>query len=137
MSAPFDLVDVTGRAESMADRLRSEEDYRDDFWSDEVIGPLLKAYALLTHFPDDAFAERHTDEQIASYRAYAYARMARMHAKRDGCDCMEVDGFDELMTELDAFGGKEILDAIKAGNSDANRQFAKLKKNGNIDPIDH
>ena len=134
MAAPFDLTDLSARADAMASRLRAAEEYRDDMWADDAIGPLLRVYAMLTHFPEEALAG--SEETIAECRVYAYAWMARLHSKRDGCDCMEVDGMDDLLSELDAVAGPGVAAAIKSANADANRQFAKLKKAGNIKPLE-
>ena len=137
MASPFDFREMSSRAEAMAARLRSAEEFRDDLWADAALGPLLRIYALLTYFSDEAFSEPCSAERLAECRLYAYARMARLHAKRDGCDCMEVDGLDELMTEFDQLEGADIMGALQAGNADANRQFAKLKKSGNAEALEH
>ena len=137
MAAPFNFKELSRRAEAMTDELRSSDDYREDFWTDSVIGPWLRVYVLLTHFPDEAFFESYTEEQLAESRVYAYARIARLHARRDGCECMEVDGLDDLMTEYDLLEGADIVGALKAGNADANKQFAKLKKSGEVEALDH
>ncbi len=121
----------------MDSQLRAAEDYRDDFWNDPSLGPLLQVYALFTHFPEAAFDDPGEPKKIADCRVYTYARMARLHAKRDGCECMELDGMDDLMTELDSIADMETVKAMKAGESDANKQLSKLKKTGQAMPMKH
>lgn len=137
MAVPFKLVDIVARANEYESEILSEAEYSQEIWNDEILGPWLKAYALLTHFPEQAFDEPEPVERIAAYRTYAFSRLARLHVKRDGCDCMEVDGMVDLLTELDDIAGPEVVDAIKAGEGDANREIAKLKKAGKSKPIQH
>ena len=65
MAAPFDFREVSSRVEKVAARLRSADDYREDSWSDSVLGPLLRVYVMLTHFPDEAFPEPSSAEDLA------------------------------------------------------------------------
>jgi len=137
MAAPFDCKEADRRAAAMDSQLRAADDYRDDFWNDPALGPLLRIYAMFTHFPAEAFDDPASEKTIADCRAYTYARMARLHAKRDGCDCMEIDGMDDLMSELDSIADTDTIAALKAGEADAGKQFSKLKKSGQADPVNH
>lgn len=137
MTAPFNFKRVNAIAEAMDSQLRVAEEYSTEVWEDPELGPLLRIYALFTHSPSEAFDEPASAKQIADCRAYTYARMARLHVKRDGCECMEIDGMDDLMSELDSIADQETGKAIAAGESDANKQFAALKKKGNANPMEH
>ena len=137
MAAPFDYRDVSRRADAIGKKLRKAEDYRDDFWEDASLGPILKVYAILTHFPEEAFDSEVSEKQIADGRLYTFARLARLHRKRDGCDCIEIDGMDDLLSELDEVADQDSMKAIQAGEKDASRQYSDLKKKGQADPVEH
>ncbi len=121
----------------MDSQLRQADDYCQEIWEDPAVGPLLRLYAMFTHFPADAPGGPLSDKQIADYRAYTYARLARLHARRDGCECMEIDGMDDLMSELDSIADQETHAAIRSGETDANRQYLALKKKGQSSKLSH
>lgn len=76
MSAPFDYSEVSRRAESLNDELRKTDSNRDDTWSDPVLGPLVRVYALLTHRPNEASEKLVTSEYTAECRTYAFVLLA-------------------------------------------------------------
>ncbi len=137
MTAPFDYKTAEKKAAAMDSQLRQADDYSEEIWDDPVLGSLLRVYAMFTHFPADAPGGPLSDKQVADYRAYTYARMARLHARRDGCECMEIDGMDDIMSELDSIADQETLAAIKSAEADANRQYLALKKRGQSNPFSH
>ena len=137
MTAPFDYETADKNASAMDSKLREADEYCAEIWADPALGPLMRLYAMFTHFPNDALGRSLTDTQVADYRAYTYARMARLHARRDGCECMEIDGMDDILSELDSIADQETMSAIKSGESDANRQYLALKEKGIADPMSH
>ena len=137
MPAPFKFSAMSKTAEELADKLLTCDEFCEDVWADEILGPILRVYVLITYMPEAAFSKEPTDEYRAECRFYAYARMARIHAKRDGCECMEIDGMDDLWTEYDSLVDADLIGALKAAHADAQRQLTKLKKSGDSSRMKH
>lgn len=129
MAALFDYSAVSRRAEDLSDELRDTDSYRDDPWSDPVLGPLVRVYALLTHRPEDAFAEPVSPESLAEYRTYAYVLLASVYDGLVGAATAD-DGFIDLVTEYDSLEGADLIGVMETAKSDARERVNELKESG-------
>jgi len=130
MSAPFDYSDVSRRAELLADELRKTDSYRDDTWTDPILGPLVRVYALLTHRQNNAFDKPVTPEHVAECRTYAYMLFASLYDGLVGAATAN-DGFVDLVTEYDDLVDADLVGAMETAKSDAETRLAELKPAGN------
>jgi len=118
MAAPFDFADISARAERLSDKLMAEDDYGSDGWQDPTLGPLIRVYALLTHFPSEAFDEPVTREYLAECRTYAALFLAAIYDGLVGAKTFD-DMFIDLLTNYDSLVDAKLVEAMESAKEDA------------------
>jgi hypothetical protein len=135
MSAPYDLQAIATMAESRAESLIATDTYDKSAWDHPIVGPLVRAYALLTHRPYEALGDRASPERIAECRVYSYVYLTAVHVKLTGDTPQRYsEGFVDLVSEYDRLAEVDFIaihdDAVRDAIEFADQLPWKDRKKG-------
>jgi hypothetical protein len=98
VSAPYDIADVSRRAEALSGELAQTNSYAADVWNDPIFGPLLRIYLLFSYCPKEAFDKPQAPAYLADCHLYAFVYFAVIYDELNGSDTMAENLLDVMST---------------------------------------